>query len=117
MPLITEDSLRIKYFKQKLNESTLKLPKGTILTPSAKSYLNEKKISVEFVPDDMVKKNNRSSLYEKQYRQNEPSSKYHLMDGGYIDEKSEHTASFHSNGLAYEDAERRIFRGKLDSLQ
>lgn len=115
MAVLTESSLRSQFFKKELNESILKLPKGTILTPSAKSYLNEKKISVEFIEQD--NETNKHHLTEKQHEGNESFLNDCLKNSGSTEVKAEYMTFLDSKRVVYKDHERIILRGKLDSLQ
>lgn len=114
MAVLTENSLRSQFFKKELNESILKLPKGTILTPSAKSYLNDKRISVEFVEQDNAINNH---LNEKQHDGNGSFLNNRLKKSGSTELKAEYMTFLDSNKVVYKDHERIILRGKLDSLQ
>ena len=51
MAVLTELALRSMFFNQQADGSLIKLPEGTILTPAAKSYLQEKKIEVQFISE------------------------------------------------------------------
>lgn len=121
MAVLTESSLRSQQYRDKLQESVLKLPKGTILTPSAKSFLQEKKVTVEFVelsseePNEEETSVNDESSVSDLY--NHDSFKYRLMHGGFIDEKPEYMTSLHSDLLVFKDHLRIVLRGKLDSLE
>ena len=120
MAVLTEISLRSQFFKNRIQDSILKLPKGTILTPSAKSYLNEKKINVQFVDKDLEMKDKNNEQMNKSHHQHsnsESPSRYRLLQGGFIDEKPEHMTALHSNILVYKDHDRIKLRGKLDSLE
>lgn len=121
MAVLTESMLRSQILKDKLQGPVLKLPQGTVLTPSAKSYLQEKKITIEFAGSkesvSEEKYERPWNFPEKKQKQAESPLKYRLIQGGFIDEKPEHLTSLHTNLLVYKDHKRIIFRGKLDSLE
>lgn len=118
MAVLTENALRSQFFKKELNESIIKLPKGTILTPSARSFLNEKKINIEFVEE------NEKTTDEKQYSLNKAQSKKKnatlndcQKDSDSTQAKSEYKTFLDENTIVSKDHKRIIFRGKLESLQ
>src|SRR5699024_7650863 len=81
MTVWTEISLESIFFKNRIQDSILKLPKGTILTPSTKSYLNEKKIDVQFVDKDLAMKDKNKEQMNKTHHQHsnsESPSRYRL---------------------------------------
>ena len=89
MAVLTESILRSRFLNEQLNEPVLQLPRGTILTPSAKSYLQEKRIDFEFIEKTKAaeEKTAEASKYE-QPQTNESSMKYRVIQGGYLDEKT-----------------------------
>lgn len=121
MAVLTELALRSMFFNQQADGLLIKLPEDTILTPAAKSYLQEKKIEVQFVGETNGKTKEVPKKGEPPIQQVEQQpqacGKYRLLQGGYLDEKPEHMTSLNSNILVYKDHKRIIFRGKLDSLQ
>ncbi|WP_164214830.1 cobalamin adenosyltransferase [Virgibacillus sp. YIM 98842] len=118
MAVLTESLLRSRFLNKQLNEPVLELPMGTILTPSAKSYLQEKRIDFTFVEKNKAEENKaaEATVYEQPKKSDSPM-KYRVIQGGYLDEKPEHMTALHSNLLVYKDHPRIIFRGKLDSLE
>ncbi|GAB3796402.1 cobalamin adenosyltransferase [Virgibacillus kimchii] len=118
MAVLTESILRSRFLNEQLNEPVLQLPKGTILTPSAKSYLQEKRITFTFAERNEAAEEEKVDTNEDhQPKSNNSPMKYRVVQGGYLDEKPEHMTALHSNLLVYKDHPRIIFRGKLDSLE
>ncbi|MFA1819922.1 cobalamin adenosyltransferase [Virgibacillus oceani] len=118
MAVLTESILRSRFLNEQLNGPVLQLPKGTILTPSAKSYLQEKRIDVEFIENNKKAENQTVEVINyDQLQASTTAMKYRVVQGGYLDEKPEHMTALHSNQLVYKDHQRIIFRGKLDSLE
>lgn len=121
MAVLTESSLRSPKYRDQLQEAVLKLPKGTILTPSAKSFLQERKITVEFIEVSSVEANDEESVLgieeDETHVSRPPSFKYRLVSGGFLNKKPEHMTALHSNVLVFKDDSRIVLRGKLESLE
>jgi ethanolamine utilization cobalamin adenosyltransferase len=92
MAVLTESALRSQFLSKEAFDSVLKLPEGTILTPSAKSYLKERKIEVELVGGKQP-----------------PAKK--------AEENAEYMTTLYGDTLVNKGHKRIILRGKLDSLQ
>lgn len=116
MAVLTESVLRSQYFKNQANKSVIKLPKDTILTPAAKSYLKEKKITVEYISETNQAENKREKLSGSK-REEKSSQQFRIIQGGFLNEKPVHMTSLHGNLLVPKTHKRIIFRGKLDSLE
>ncbi|KGX84510.1 ethanolamine utilization cobalamin adenosyltransferase [Pontibacillus litoralis] len=123
MAVITESELRKRLKGKNLkDEKVFKVPKGSIITPSAKGFLNEYSIQLEFV-DETKEEEQDAHVREwkppvrKQPKAKKSPLKYQLLHGGYIDEKPEHMTALYGNVLVYKDHKRIQFRGKLDSLE
>lgn len=120
MAVLTESALRSLFLNKQMNESVMKLPEGTILTPAAKSYLQEKKIVIEFDGQKKQEKKEEKTEMNSDTEEQEDrscSTTYRLVQGGYLNEKPEHMTTLHSNLLVHKDHKRIILRGKLDSLE
>jgi ethanolamine utilization cobalamin adenosyltransferase len=128
MGLITENELR-KLLKDE-DLSTLKeykVEKGTIITPSAQTFLTERHIKLSIIDksqDNQQSKNENSESLSKndeisQSQRAEPIQpfKYRLLNGGYTNQKAEQLTSLYGNVLVNKDHCRIIFRGKLDSFE
>lgn len=120
MAVLTESSLRGRFFKERLKDSVLKLPHGTIITPSAKSYLNEKKITIKFVESDTLNNDSNASSIDEEpqktnHHQSLPVNKTVKTDslGKYPDSLVPH----HPHFQTYDDYERLIWLSKMDALQ
>lgn len=115
MAVLTEIEMR-KHLKGKdlKNLKVLEIPKGTIVTPSAKGFLTEHQIQLKYVEKaPEVSKQVQEEVVEKEI----PRYKYTTLYGGVIEEKPEHMTSLYGNVLVFKDHKRIIFRGKLDSLE
>lgn len=126
MNVITENDVRKLLKNTALKEFII--PKDSIITPSAKGYLSDKKVAVinyadrkssdesnkSVGIDEVVKQNlseNKSNLPEpKKYR-------YVSVLGETFENKPEHMTQVYGEKLVYKDAPIISFRGKLDSLQ
>jgi ethanolamine utilization cobalamin adenosyltransferase len=118
MAVLTESMLRSRFLHEQLNEPVLQLPKGTILTPSAKSYLQEKRIDFAFVEKNKAAEEKKVDVPKHEQPQiGDSPMKYRVIQGGFLNEKPEHMTALHSDLLVYKDHQRIIFRGKLDSLE
>lgn len=111
MSVITESSLR-KMLREKgdKNLKEFEVLKGVIVTPSAITYLSEQKITLKYVDEVTIKR--EETKEEKKYL-----PKYKLLAGGYLEEKPEHMTSLYGNILVFKGHKRILFRGKLDSLE
>lgn len=122
MGAITENELRrILKDKDLTQLKEFELPKGTIITPSARSFLADKHIKLKLVDkkeEDEIK-NTFPSHEEKmeEIRKKISTLKYRLLNGGYINYKPEHMTSLNGDILVNKDHKRIIFRGKLDSFE
>lgn len=121
MAVLTEIQIRnlLKDDDQK-NKKVLEVPKGTIVTPSAKSFLTEHQIKLQFqekVPMKKDSKRNESVKEEKNISNPTTTHRFQTLCGGFLDEKPEHMTSLYGNILVFKDHKRIIFRGKLDSLE
>lgn len=111
MKVLTETILRTEL--KNSNKSEYEVDDGAIVTPSAKQYLNDKKIKLIFKKDktcELVNKNPTGDV--KVF-----TSKYVDLNGGTYDKKPEYMTQLYANKLVHKDNKRIILRGKLDTLQ
>lgn len=122
MSVLTEIELRKQITNMKNEKNPkLQIPKGTIITPSAKSYLKDHQITYTFVDQDTdetdnIESENNANQDQKPQHIEDSNYKYQLHEG-FISEKPEYMTILHQNVLVPKDNKRIIFRGKLDSLQ
>lgn len=115
MKVLTEAEIRSMIKRDQANELVVKT--GTIITPSAREYLNEKKIQIKFSDgeQELLKKDIKSTQeIEEEKFIPKYVSKY---SGGYFDKKPEEMTQLYGNELVFKNHPSIIFRGKLDSLQ
>ena len=121
MAVLTESALRLPFIANKFKESVIKLPNGTILTPAAKIFLQDRKITVEFFNEEVtVKTNNKKQQKTEQEPTNAKDGskiKYQVVNGGFMEDKPEYMTTLSSNLLVPKNHRRIILRGKLDALQ
>ncbi|OAB38346.1 cobalamin adenosyltransferase [Paenibacillus glacialis] len=124
MAVITENELRKQFRNQKLKDiEVYEVPKGVILTPSAKSFLIEHKIELRYVgaPDASTpQKEVKLQITKNVDSEQEPiegKKRFRTMYGGFLETKPEHMTHLYGNMLVFKDHPRIIFRGKLDSLE
>lgn len=133
MALITESELRKHFRNQNLKEvSVYEVAEGTILTPSAKSFLTDHQIELRYVPaadsEASTTKSRATELKPKEVKLQitrnldveKPSKgikRFHTLNGGFLETKPEHMTHLYGNTLVFKDHPRIIFRGKLDSLE
>ncbi|MHA6252445.1 cobalamin adenosyltransferase [Oceanobacillus sp. CAU 1775] len=121
MAVLTESTLRSLFISKKIKESIIELPKGTIVTPAAKSYLQDRKITIEFVNDEKQAKGdttkNKIFTPEPKEEATESITSYQLLNGGFLEGKPEHMTTLTSNLLVPKNHRRIVLRGQLDSLQ
>lgn len=119
MSVLTESEVRRQLKGKDFKEFTeFRVLKGQIVTPSAKSFLMENNINLEYVdsledvkqevkkPEDTVEK---SAKKEK--------SKYITVFGAELNEKPEHMTHVYGNLLVFKDHKIIALRGKMDSLE
>lgn len=116
MAVLTESALRRRFIANKNIESVMKLPNGTILTPAAKSFLQDRKITVEFFNEE-VKVNSKKQQQSEREPIKESKQTYQVINGGFMEDKPEYMTTLSSNLLVPKNHRRIILRGRLDSLQ
>ncbi|MCJ8013547.1 cobalamin adenosyltransferase [Paenibacillus sp. KQZ6P-2] len=136
MALITESELRKHYRNQNLKEvAVYETAPGTILTPSAKSFLTDHQIELRYVKAPEDDKGTvdapapaSTSAAQKEVKLQittnldvEPATggkkRFRTLYGGFLETKPEHMTHLHGNMLVFKDHPRILFRGKLDSLE
>ncbi|RJG20754.1 cobalamin adenosyltransferase [Paenibacillus thiaminolyticus] len=126
MAVITESELRKHFRNQNLKEvAVYEALAGTILTPSAKSFLSDHQIELRYVgapaadspaPKKEVKLQITKHLDTKQ-EPAEGKKRFRTLYGGFLETKPEHMTHLYGNMLVFKDHPRILFRGKLDSLE
>jgi len=107
MDVLTEGSLRTELRNKEISRYLVK--KGTIITPSARQYLNERKI--ELVIEEEEQGEQQSAEKDKPVQPISDNSSSSNKN------KLEHMTHLQGNKLVCKDHPRIEFRGKLDSLQ
>lgn len=86
MAILTEDELRKAYLHTDLKTTKkLDIKKGTIITPSAKSFLSEKKIDLHYI-DEIAE----TKVVVAPVKTETTRAKFQTIYGGALDEKPEH---------------------------
>lgn len=117
MPVITEEKLR-KLEKDRQLDS-LKITDKDILTPSAREFLNKKRIDIletgkSTVEDTKVEAEKVEAKEEK----TEKKLKYRdYITGGLYEKKPEYMTQLFGNDLVVKNHKRIILRGNFDYLQ
>ncbi len=119
--IITEQALRSQLKGH--TGDTYYLPKGGNLTPSARDYLNQRRLKITreqpIVEEKVVEKEvTPAPIVEPASPQ--PVTKLKYVDyetGAYYHEKPEYMTQLNGNQLVDKDHPRIAFRGKMDSLQ
>lgn len=137
MKAITEEMLR--YQLRKSQPEVFIVPEGSILTPAAKEFLQQKKVRYRMKSDfheqeastgkktsltnsGSESENSETALpvepagAEKDGEQKKPKYRDHVT-GAYYFEKPEQMTQLFGNELVFKDDPKIIFRGKLDSAQ
>lgn len=113
MKVLTEAQLRAEYNQKKMESLIVK--SDTIITPSAREFLNTKNIKLVFNDQEDLQEKNEEKL-EKDQKKFYPKYKC-KYSGGYLEEKPENMTQLYGNELVFKDHPNIIFRGKIDSLQ
>lgn len=116
MNLITEDGIkRIIKSGQNTKNGELRLSQDSMLTPSAKSIVAEKKLKLVLV-DESVDKKTKEVLETAPKMAAKATHKFELENGGYLDKKPEHMTQIYGKLLVNKDNKRIKFRGEVDLL-
>ncbi|GAA0123562.1 MAG: cobalamin adenosyltransferase [Clostridium argentinense] len=110
MSVLTESTLRSKLKNENLTEYVIE--RGTIVTPSARQYLQDKHIKLVYEEERTEKSNQNIQREENIF-----NPKYVHMNGGVFQNKPEHMTQLNGNKLVSKDHRRIVLRGRLDSLQ
>lgn len=113
MKVLTEAQLRAEYNQKKMESLIVK--SDTIITPSAREFLNTKNINIVFKDEEESEEINEEKL-ENDEEKFKPKYKCKYT-GGYLEEKPENMTQLYGNELVFKDHPNIIFRGKIDSLQ
>ncbi|WP_028546184.1 ethanolamine utilization cobalamin adenosyltransferase [Paenibacillus taiwanensis] len=129
MAVITESELRKHFRNQNMKEiAVYEAAAGTILTPSAKSFLTDHQIELRYVKtpetttETMVTEPTKEvKLQITKNLDVEPATegkkRFRTLYGGFLETKPEHMTHLYGNMLVFKDHPRILFRGKLDSLE
>lgn len=114
MAVLTENILRSILKNQNISEYVVK--KGIIITPSAKQYLQDKKIKLIY-EENMNIIDNKKDIKSVETEEKRFIPRYEHINGGFFENKPEHMTQLNGNKLVNKDHKKIILRGKLDSLQ
>jgi len=117
MKLITEQDLRAEIGGKDLR--SYRVDRGTIVTPSARQYLSDRKIEL-LVGEEAPAQPTRAAapLPPGGAEGTEPKrARFIGPDGGTFSEKPEHLTHLSGNRLVTKGHPRIAFRGRMDSLQ
>ena len=117
MKLITEQDLRAEIGGKDLR--SYRVDRGTIVTPSARQYLSDRKIEL-LVGEEAPAQPTRAAapLSPSGAEGTEPKkARFIGPDGGNFTEKPEHLTHLSGNRLVTKGHPRIAFRGRMDSLQ
>ncbi|MEG2738858.1 cobalamin adenosyltransferase [Clostridium sp.] len=123
MAVLTESEIRKQLGRLDLNEvKEFVIERGQIITPSAKSYLADKKIVLKYKGEE-----NNNSKYKEQKKvefkeietedAKEKKYRYVTIFGTKLDYKPEHMTHLKGNLLVFKDHKRIAFRGRMDTLE
>jgi len=120
MHVLTETVVRSILKKDKVNE--LVVNRNTIITPSAREYLNENKVKLVFEKDihalSNSGNNNKDEKVSIDVEEKKFIPKYVAKDtGGFFEKKPEDMTQLYGNELVLKNHPSILFRGKVDSLQ
>lgn len=122
MPVITEGDIRKLIQSGSLSEKDdFYIDHHTILTPSAKSYLVDKNITMKYKEEissievDTSKLKTTEEKVSKQEEINEVM--YETLFGGRLTAKPEHMTHLRGNLLVFKDHPRIALRGAIDTLE
>ncbi|PKM66513.1 MAG: cobalamin adenosyltransferase [Firmicutes bacterium HGW-Firmicutes-2] len=120
MHVLTEAAVRAILKKDKVKE--LVIHPDTIITPSAREYLNENKVKLVFEkdaqPDTHLGNKNKEVIEKIEEDDRKILPKYVAKDtGGFFEKKPEDMTQLYGNELVLKNHPSILFRGKVDSLQ
>ncbi|MBE9914273.1 cobalamin adenosyltransferase [Paenibacillus donghaensis] len=140
MAVITESELRKHFRNRNLKDvAVYEAAAGTILTPSAKSFLTDHQIELRYVKASETDKDTANDPVPASVPAQEPTpqkevklqvttnldvepatggkKRFRTLYGGFLEAKPEHMTHLYGNMLVFKDHPRILFRGKLDSLE
>ncbi len=122
--IITEQQLRIQ-LKNHVSDHYI-LPKDGVLTPSARDYINQKRLTIVKAKEDNANNgeqpqaeaiNGMPQANAQDIQQLPVKPKYKDTDtGAFYFQKPEHMTQLSGNNLVAKNHPRIVFRGKIDSL-
>ena len=120
MHVLTEAAVRSILKKDKVKE--LVIHQDTIITPSAREYLNENKVKLVFEKDSKADTtlDNKNKVVKENIEADDRKilPKYVAKDtGGFFEKKPEDMTQLYGNELVLKNHPSILFRGKVDSLQ
>lgn len=115
MSVITESEVRKRLRDKKTD--VFEIPKGSIVTPSARGFLLDQKVEIKYVDPTSAKEPVEKEAVAKAEPQKEQPLKFQTIYGGMLAEKPEHMTHLYGNMLVFKDHKRIILRGRLDSLE
>ena len=125
MPVITEDKLRQMEKEGILDK--LNITEKDILTPSAKEFLNNRKIhirkeyseKINQKPETESKEVNNKNMQSENIQEKKAQKRFYkdYITGAVYDKKPEYMTQIFGNELVVKNHKRIILRGKFDVLQ
>lgn len=111
MSVITEAALRALLKNNK--EQEVVISRNDIVTPSAKAFINERKLNISYKEDKDQSKAEKCDVDDvKRFM-----PKYQYIGGGFFEEKPEFMTHIYGNKLVFKNHAIIVFRGKVDSMQ
>lgn len=119
MAVLTESEVRRQLKGKDFKEfKEFRVLKGQIVTPSAKSFLMENNINLEYVDSlEEIKQEEKKPEKTETKATKEEKSKYVTVFGAELNEKPEHMTHVYGNLLVFKDHKIIGLRGKMDSLE
>lgn len=120
MRVVTEEILRTLSKKSQIEE--IHVEKGSLITPSAKEYINQHDIEIIYDGEENmnVEKPTENELDPENYPEKDlKKATKHISyySGKEYESKPEYMTHLYANKLVYKNDPRIRFRGKLDSFQ
>ena len=113
--VLSEDILKIKYRKEAFD--VFEIEKGTLLTPSAKQFLNEKGIELLIKEEKpLVSTKNEEDNVEAEEKIFYEKPKYVGKNGEYYFEKPEYMTVVDGNVLISKNSKLIALRGKIETF-
>ena len=113
--VLSEDILKIKYRKEPFD--VFEIEKGTLLTPSAKQFLNEKGIELLIKEEKpLVSTKNEEDNVEAEEKIFYEKPKYVGKNDEYYFEKPEYMTVVDGNILIFKNSKLIALRGKIETF-